>query len=114
MALNFRRTETFACTVNVEMPSDDEKKPLKGSFVAKFKHLNRQQMAALQEDLKDGRLTDELFLDGYLVGVSGIGDADGKPMAEADQRAIVYTEPAVTLATVRAFFSAITGAGAKN
>lgn len=114
MALNFKRTETFATTVHVEMPSDDEKKPLKGSFVAKFKHLNREQIKTLQEDLKDGRLTDELFLDAYLVGVSGIGDADGKALAEVDQRSIVYTEPAVTLATVRAFFSAITGAAAKN
>ena len=114
MALNFRRTETFATTVHVEMPSDDEKKPLKGSFVAKFRHLNREQIKTLQEDLKDGRLTDESFLDEYLVGVSGIGDADGKALGEKDQRALVYTEPAITLATVRAFFSAITGAAAKN
>ena len=81
MALNFKRTETFAVTVHVEMPSEDEKKPLKGSFVAKFRHLNRAQMTSLQEDLKDGRLTDELFLDGYLVGVSGIVGIVAYPIA---------------------------------
>ena len=34
MAFTFKRTETFAVNVNVEMPSDDPRKPIKGSFTA--------------------------------------------------------------------------------
>ena len=114
MALNFKRTATFATTVHVELPSEDPKKPIKGSFVAKFKYLTSEQMKALQEDLKHGRLTDESFLDQYLVGVSGIGDEDGKPLDEAEQRQIIYADMALTTATVLAFRTSITGAAAKN
>ena len=61
----------------------------------------------------DESVTDEQFLDRYLVGVSGIGGDDGE-LPAADQRALVYSEPALTLAVVRAFFDAITGAARKN
>lgn len=114
MALNFKPIDTFAATVNVELPSDNPSKPNKGSFVARFKYLDRTQMDTLRQQLQDGQLTDETFLDTYLVGLSGIGDESGTAMPEAEQRRIVYSVPALTLATVKAFFDSITGAGRKN
>ena len=113
MAFTFKKTDTFAATVSVELPTDDPKRPNKGTFVATFKHLNRAQMKTLQEDLAAKDLTDEQFLDQYLTKISGIGGEDGELSAE-DQRALVYSEPALTLAVVGAFFSGITGAKAKN
>ena len=113
MAFTFKKTDTFAVQVAVEMPTDDPKKPNKGTITARYKHLGREQLAALQADLAARELTDEQFLDRYLVGVSGIGGDDGE-LPAADQRALVYSEPALTLAVVRAFFDAITGAARKN
>lgn len=113
MAFTFKKTATFAATVSVEMPSEDPRKPNKGTITARYKHLDRAQMKTLQDDLAAKELTDEQFLDRYLVGVSGIGGDDGE-LPEAEQRALVYSEPALTLAVVQEFFRAITGAKAKN
>jgi hypothetical protein len=113
MSFTFKRTDTIAATVNVELPTDDPRKPNKGSFVCRYKNLTREQMTALQEDLKAKDLTDEQFLDAYLVSVSGIGGADGE-LKPDEQRKLIYAEPALTLAVVSAFFPALMGAKAKN
>lgn len=113
MAFTFKKVDTFAVQVPVEMPTDDPRKPNKGTITARYKHLSREQLSALQADLAAKEMTDEQFLDRYLVGVSGIGGEEGE-LPAADQRALIYSEPALTLAVVRAFFDAITGAKAKN
>jgi len=113
MAFTFKKSDTFASTVTVEMPSDDPRKPNKGTITARYKHLTREQMRQLQDDLAAKELTDEQFLDRYLISVSGIGGEDGEFSAD-EQRKLVYSEPALTLAVVQEFFRAITGAKAKN
>lgn len=113
MAFTFKRTDTFATTVNVELPTDDPRKPNKGTFTARFKNPTKEQRETLQLELNAKSLTDEVFLDRYLVGVSGIGGADGELSAD-DQRAVVYSEIAISTATVLAFFSALNGVRAKN
>ena len=113
MAFTFKRIETFAVNVNVEMPSDDPRKPIKGSFTAKFKHLTKDQIRELQDDLAAKTVTDEQFLDRYLVSVAGIGNEGGELSAE-EQRTLVYSEPVLTLAVVQAFFAGITGARKGN
>ena len=113
MAFTFKKSETFAVSVPVEMPSEDARKPNKGTITVRYKHLTREQMKTLQDDLAAKELTDEQFLDRYVVGVSGIGGEDGEFSAD-EQRRLVYSEPALTLAVVTEFFRAITGAKAKN
>lgn len=112
--LKLSRTDTFAATVAVSLPTDDPAVRNEGSFTANFRRLDKRAVDDLLARLKAGDATDDDVLDAALVSVSGIGTADGEPLASDDAIKQVRADFALAAATALAFFQSVGGAAEKN
>lgn len=114
MALQLVKTNSFALTIPVSIPSDDPKKPITGSFTATFKYRNREQREELLEAMKDGKLDDAAFFASDVIKIDGIGGEDGENMTPEQQKAAVLDRVELCQALFAEFWAHMTGAGAKN
>ena len=114
MALQLVKTNAFALTVNVSIPTEDPKKPLTGSFVTTWKYLDRPGRESLIQRMTDGQIQDREFFDDNLVSVSGIGGEDGEVLTGDQQREAVWARVEVWQAATVAYWDHLTGAAAKN
>ena len=114
MALQLVKTDVFALTVPVTIPTEDPKKPVTGSFIARFKYRNREQREDLVQQMQDGQLKDAEFFETDLVSVSGIGGADGEELTPAQQKAAVFDKMELCQALFATYWDHVTGAAAKN
>lgn len=108
------RTDTFATSVAVSLPTEDPKTRHEGTFTATFRRLDKRAVDSLLERLRSGEATDDDVLDEALVSVSGIGNAEGEPLSADDAMRAVRGDFALTGATAVAFFKSVGGAAEKN
>ena len=114
MALQLVKTNSFALTIPVSIPSEDPKKPITGSFTATFRYRNREQREELLEAMKDGKLDDAAFFASDVIKIDGIGGEDGENLTPDQQKAAVLDRVELCQALFAEFWSHMTGAGAKN
>lgn len=114
MALQLVKTDVFALTVPVSIPTDDPRKPITGSFTAKFRYRNREQREELVQQMQDGQVKDADFFKTDLVSVSGIAGADGEELTNEQQKAAVFDKMELCQALFAAYWDHVTGAAAKN
>lgn len=112
MAFNPKRSKTFARVINVELPTDDPKKPNKGSFTVWFNHYDRKALEAFSERVKSEGMTDEQMLELVVVKVAGIGD--GEEFSQEDQRRAIFDDMALCKRVFAEFFIGNAEAAGKN
>ena len=110
MSLKLKKVESFKARVNVQVLTGDADRTQDASFVAEFKHLNREQFDALMAKSP----TDAEFLDEVLIGVAEVSNEDGSAMAFAEARDAIKSDLGYSGATVRTFIETLGGAAAKN
>mgnify|MGYP000856063925 FL=1 len=114
MALQLVKTDVFALTVPVTIPTDDPKKPITGSFTAKFKYRNREQREELVQQMQDGQMKDAEFFESDVVSISGIAGEGGEELTPAQQKQAVMERMELCQAMFAAYWDHVTGAAAKN
>lgn len=113
MAFNITRSPKFSRVVTVAIPTEDPKRPNKGSFVAKFRYHPREKAIELGEKLKSGELTDMQMLEEIEAEFSGIGTDEGE-LSPREQLLAVHADTAVCRVVFEEFFSGNGEARAKN
>jgi len=114
MALQLTKTDSFALTVQVSIPTADPKKPITGSFVATFKYRNRAEREELIEAMKDGQLSDAAFFESDVLKVDGIGGENGETLTSDQQKAAVLERVELCQALFATYWEHMSGAAAKN
>lgn len=107
---------TFTLLVSVTFPSTDPRKPITGTFTARFKDMNREQLRSLSKDVEAG-ITDDDHLDRILDdgdAIGQIGDSDGNLLPPEQQRKMVYERLPLGKAVIAAFYDQVGGVGGKN
>jgi len=112
MAFNPKRSNVFARVINVELPTDDPKKPNRGSFTVWFNYHDRVAMTALLEKARAEGMPDEKMLDLVVVKVAGIGD--GEEFSQEEQRRAIYDDVAICKLVFNEFFNGNAEAARKN
>ncbi len=112
MAFNPKRSSTFARVIAVELPTDDPKKPQKGSFTVWFKHYDRKALEAFSDKVKAEGMSDEAMLELVVTKLAGIGD--GEEFSQEEQRRVIFEDMALCKLVFAEFFRGNAEAGAKN
>lgn len=110
MSLKLKKVATFRARVNVPLLSGDADRAAEASYVAEFRHLDREQFDALIAR----RPSDAEVIDAVLVSVAEVSDDAGNPLPFDAARDEIKGELAYAAATVRTFFETLAGAPAKN
>lgn len=110
----FVRTDTFAATVHVSLPTNDPSKRQEGHFIASFKRLEKEETSKLLAHLGSNEITDDDVLDRVLVSISGIGDGDGNALPADEQMKLVRSDFGLCQAVAMAFFRDMGSAAEKN
>lgn len=110
----FVRTDTFASPVYVSLPTNDPEKRQEGKFIASFRLLEKDATSQLLNQLGTNEITDNDVLDRVLVGISGIGDADGNALPADEQLKIVRGNFGMSQAVAMAFFRDMGSSVEKN
>ena len=118
-------SETFAATVEASLATDRPGRYAEGSFTAVFKRPSTERYIELIEGLRDlageGMTSLRRVID-YKVDVmrevldrvEGIGDEQGKELAQADQLRVVFDTLPLLNAAFDSFVESYTGSAAKN
>lgn len=110
MSLKLKKVDTFKARVHLQLLSGDADRAQEASFVAEFKHLDREQFDALIARSP----TDAEVIDEVLVGVAEVTDENGAALPLETARQAIKGDLSYAGATVRTFFEALAGAAAKN
>lgn len=104
-----KKDSTFKHNVEVSFPSENGTGFTKGSFIATFKALDEDKIAAL-DDASDGRL-----LTAVLMGVEGVADEDGNALpSNEDTVQAVINNPFASAALVREYVFVTKGKNLKR
>jgi hypothetical protein len=110
MSLKLNKVETFKARVHVTLLTGDADRTQEASFVAEFKHLDGAQF----QELRSRGLTDALFLDEVLVGVSEVADGNGAAMTFEAAREAIRSDLNYCGATVKTYIETLAGVAGKN
>lgn len=110
MSLKLKKVATFKTRVYLQLLGTDADRAQEASYVAEFKHLDREQFDALVASSP----TDAEVIDQVLVGVAEVTDEAGSPLSIEAARDAIKGDLSYAGATVRTFFEVLAGAAAKN
>lgn len=110
MTLKLKKVDTFKARVHLQLLTGDADREQEASFVAEFKHLNRDQFDTLMAN----KPSDAEFLDQVLVGVSEVADEAGNPVSFEAAKEFIKADLGYCGNTVRTFIESLGGAPAKN
>jgi len=110
MSLKLKKVDTFKTRVHVVLLGTDADRAQEASFVAEFRHIDRDAFDALLANSP----SDAEVIDQVLVGVAEVSDDAGNPLPFAEARDAIKADLSYAGATVRTFFETLAGAPAKN
>ena len=106
--MRIEETTTFKKTVKVRVPNSERPDAKREhSIVCEFSTMPREE---LEEFTADGKKTVTELLERVLVGVEGVENKDGTPLAPADAAAACTKNVIVSVAIRDAFWEATQGA----